>query len=351
MTDSQNHKVLTAKVADAEDFARGILMAVGASEDDAAITAENLVFADRSGIASHGLLRLPLYAEAASAGGINTSAQMTWIHQGSGGGLLDADGAFGQVAMGEAVRFAATELEHNACVAVSVQNSVHFGAGAFWVNQLAEHGYIGLVTSTTGPAVTPFGGAGKVLGTNPLSIGMPTQEDHPMAVDMATSSGAYGKVVAARNSGSTLPQGWAVDAQGHPTTDPHQALEGALTAFGGHKGSALAVAIEGLSAALGHASYAYQTVDIWTDPSSRMNVGHTVLAINPEFFGGVAHTRSRFSELRTRVRASGEQVLAPGDLEATNRERHTEQIELSPHTVGLLHSAAQRWKVTELRIF
>lgn len=351
MTESKTPNVLTLSVADAEDFARRILVAVGAREEDAAITSENLVFADRSGIASHGLLRLPLYAEAAAAGGINTSPHMTWVRKGPGGGLLDADGAFGQVAMQEAVRFALTELEHSACVTVSVQDSVHFGAGAFWVNKLAEHGHIGVVTSTTGPAVSPFGGAGKVMGTNPLSIGMPTEEDHAMAVDMATSTGAYGKVVAARNAGATLPLGWAVDAQGDPTTDPQQALDGALTAFGGHKGSALAVAIEGLSAALGQASYAYQTVDIWADPSSRMNVGHTVLAINPEFFSGAAHTRARFSELRTRVRSSGEGVLAPGDLEATHRERHAEEIELDPSTVELLRSAAERWNVTEPTIF
>lgn len=351
MTDSPTPNGWAVSVADAEDFARRVLIAVGAREDDAAITSENLVFADRSGIASHGLLRLPLYAEAAEAGGINISAKMTWIRKGPGGGLLDADGAFGQVAMQEAAGFAIAELDRSASVTVSVQDSVHFGAGAFWVNKLAERGYIGLATSTTGPAVTPFGGSGKVLGTNPLSIGMPTEDGPSMAVDMATSTGAYGKVVAARNAGATLPQGWAVDAQGNPTTDPQQALDGALTAFGGHKGSALAIAIEGLSAALGQASYAYQTVDIWVDPASRMNVGHTLLAINPEFFGGVDHARARFSELRTRVRASGEDVLAPGDIEVANRQKHAEQIELSPSTVELLRSAAERWKVAEPRIF
>ncbi len=328
-------------VEEAEAFGRTVLMAAGAREHDAAITAENLVFADRSGIASHGLLRLPLYADAAEKGGINTQAEMKWVRRGPGGGLLDADSAFGQVAMDEAVRFAAEELTRSASVVVAVQGSVHFGAGAFWVDKLARQGYVGLLTSTTGPAVSPFGGAGKVLGTNPLAIAMPTQDEHSMTVDMATSTGAYGKVVAARNAGAQVPEGWAVDAQGRPTTDAQQALDGSLTPFGGHKGSGLAIALEGISAALSRASYAYEAVDIWADPSSKMNVGHTLIAMNPEFFAGTDHTRERLSQLRGKVRASGEKVFAPGDIEAGSRAAHSEQIELSTSTVELLDEAAR----------
>jgi L-2-hydroxycarboxylate dehydrogenase (NAD+) len=345
MTKSRVHNMQQVGVGEAEGFARRLLEAVGAREEDASITAQNLVFADRSGIASHGLLRLPLYAEAAAEGGINTSPRMRWIRQSPGGGLLDADGAFGQVAMREAVRFSIDELSRSACTVVAVQNSVHFGAGAFWVDKLAEHGFIAVASSTTGPAVAPFGGSGKVLGTNPLSIGMPTADGQSMTMDMATSTGAYGKVVSARNSNDALPEGWAVDAEGVPTTNPQQALDGALTAFGGHKGSGLSVALEGLSAALSQASYAHETVDIWVDPGSKMNVGHTLLAINPEYFGGTSHTRDRFTQLRNRVRASGDQVRAPGDIEALNRENHTQHIELSLSTVELLRDSAARWKV------
>lgn len=350
MTDSQTQATLLISVAEAEDFARRVLAAVGARDGDAAVTAENLIFADRSGIASHGLLRLPLYAEAAHRGGINTAPAMTWLRQGPGGGLLDADGAFGQAAMNEAVRFAAEEMARSASAVVSVQNSVHFGAGAFWVDKLARQGYFGLITSTTGPVVTPFGGSGRVLGTNPLAIAMPTAERHSMTMDMATSTGAYGKVVAARQTGATIPEGWGVDAQGSPTTDPQSALDGALTAFGGHKGSSLSVAIEALSAALGHAAYAHETVDIWADPASRMNVGHTLIAINPDFFGGIDHSRTRCSQLRRTIRASGENVFAPGDIEAAHRDGRAEHMELSSSTLELLHQAAERWQVPKLRV-
>lgn len=333
---------------EAESFAKNVLRAVGAREDDAAITAENLVFADRSGIASHGLLRLPLYAEAAHRGGINTAAQMTWRQQSPGGGLLDADGAFGQVAMNEAVRYAIDQLHEVASVVVAVHGSVHYGAGAFWVDQLAQHSFLGIATSTTGPVVSPFGGAGKVLGTNPISIGMPAADKHHMTVDMATSNGAYGKVIAARNAGQPVPEGWAVDREGNPTTDAQNALDGSLTPFGGHKGSGFAVALEGISAALSEASYAFETTDIWANPASQMNVGHTLIAFNPAFFTGTDHTRSRISALRDRVRSSGDSVFAPGDIEAANRERSEQHIELAPSTVELLHETAETWQVPPL---
>ncbi|WP_022873053.1 Ldh family oxidoreductase [Nesterenkonia alba] len=345
---SEKPATFTVTVTEAEDFARRVLTAAGAREHDAAITAENLVFADRSGIASHGLLRLPLYADAAEAGGINTAAELKWVNTAPGGGLLDADGAFGQVAMAEAVRFALEESQRSAAVAVAVQNSVHYGAGAFWVDRLAQQGLVGIATSTTGPVVSPFGGAGKVLGTNPLSVGMPTDSEHPMTLDMATSQGAYGKVVAARNAGLPVPEGWAVDAEGNPTTDAQEALDGSLTPFGGHKGSGLAVALEGLSAALGEAAFAYETTDIWVDPASRMNVGHTLFVVNPEFFTGAEHTRKRLSQLQSTVRSSGKQVFAPGDIEAKNRTAASEIITLAPSTVELLRSAAEKRDVAPL---
>lgn len=331
---------------EAKQFAQDVLIAAGAQRDHAIITADNLIFADRSGIASHGLLRLPLYAQAASHGGINVAPEMRWVHRSPGGGLLDADSAFGQVAMQEAVTVAKDLLTHSASVVISVQSSSHFGAGAFWANMLAERGYIAIITSTTGPAVAPFGGSKKLLGTNPLSVAVPTEEpQHPLTLDMATSTGAYGKIVAARNAGTTVPPGWAVDAEGNPTVDPTEALNGALTPFGGHKGSGLAVTLEALSACLGQAAYAYQTEDIWDNPSSQMNVGHTLIGINPEYFGGLKNTKARTHELQAAVRAAGSTVYAPGDIESSARATMKNAISVSRSTHDLLLQTAEAWRV------
>ncbi|MCI2266747.1 Ldh family oxidoreductase [Sediminivirga luteola] len=331
---------LRVGVDEARRIACELLEAAGADADHARCTADSLLYADRSGVASHGLLRLPLYVAAAEQGGINVDPAMRWLPTREGAGLLEADGAFGQVAMTEALRYAREQLAGRAVVVVAVQGSSHYGAGAYWTDQLALDGYIGLCTSTTGPVVAPHGAARAVLGTNPFSLSAPADEQSPLSIDMATSTGAYGKVIAARNAGDPLPEGWAVDSRGNPTTDPEAAMSGALTAFGGHKGSALAVGLEALSVVLGRSGFAFETQDIWANPASRMNVGHTLVVIDPEAFTGLSHTRERVSELRRTVRAAGEDVLAPGDREAAARAQHREHIMLAASTVHQIQECA-----------
>ncbi len=317
-----------------------LLVAVGARRDHARATVENLLFADRSGIASHGLLRLPLYAAAVRAGGINADPRMRWVTEAPGAALLDADAAFGQVAMEEVLRWIGEQRGRAATVAVAVQSSSHFGAGGYWTRRLAEAGWVAIGVSSTGPTVVPFGATQKVLGTNPLSISLPARDGEPLTADLATSTGAYGKVIAARNAGTAIPEGWAVDAEGRPTTDPEAAMAGALTAFGGHKGSAVAVLIEGLSGVLGGSSFAFETEDIWSNPASRMNVGHLVIAIDPAAFAGAESTAARVQQLRDAVRGAGEGVLAPGDPEATARAQRQQRFPLAPSTIEAIDRMA-----------
>src|SRR5680860_973002 len=147
-------------VEELRDFAARALCRVGVPAPDAEVTALSLVGADQQGTASHGLLRLPLYVSASESGGINSLPDMTWIADTGSSALLDADGALGQVAMARAVDYALTHTAERGVCAVAVQNSSHYGTGAFWVDQLSASGFIGFLTSTTGPAVAPFGGDG-----------------------------------------------------------------------------------------------------------------------------------------------------------------------------------------------
>ncbi|BAU33316.1 Ldh family oxidoreductase [Microcella alkaliphila] len=330
------------ELAHAKVIAEQILRAVGAHTDHARATVDNLLFADRSGIASHGLLRLPLYAAAVSAGGINRDPQMRWVTENTGAGLLDADGAFGQVAMEEALRWIESQRGTSASVTVAVQSSSHFGAGGYWTQRLAESGWLAIGVSSTGPTVAPFGATRKVLGTNPLSISLPAGTQTPLTADLATSTGAYGKVIGARNAGTSIPEGWAVDEAGHPTTDPAAAMAGALTAFGGHKGSAVAVLIEGLSVVLGGSRFAFETEDIWSNPGSRMNVGHLVIAVDPAAFAGAEQTAARVQQLRDTVRAAGPDVRAPGDPEEQSRTDRLVHIPLAHSTIEAINQLAEQ---------
>ncbi|MFC7404203.1 Ldh family oxidoreductase [Georgenia alba] len=315
------------------------LEAAGVPSADAELTAAALVDADRRGIASHGLLRLPLYVSSVQARGVNARPNPTWVREHGAVAVLDADAALGQVAMAAATERAAQLAGQFGVAVVAVQNSTHYGAGAYWTERLTARGLLGILTSTTGVTVTPFGGVEKVLGTNPLTLAAPSAGPASLTADMATSAGAYGKVVAAQNEGKPIPEGWAVDADGRPTTDPTAALAGALLPFGGPKGSAVAVLLEALAASLTTASYAYQTEDIWANRSARMNTGHLLLAIDTAAFTSREHTERRVADLQEKVRASaaaGETTFAPGDIEHAHAQSHAETVPLAGSTVAQL---------------
>lgn len=323
-------------------LASDLLERSGVREADAQLVARSLLAADRAGIYSHGLLRLPLYLEAVTEGGIDPTSRPEVVRRFGGTAVLDGAGAFGQVVMQHAVDLGAEAAGEHGLAAVAVQGSTHFGAGRFWTDQLAERGLAALLTSSTGPVAAPFGGSRPVLGTNPLTISLPSSGAGPLVADLATTAGAYGKVVAARNEGTTIPEGWGVDASARPTTDPAAVLEGgALLPFGGHKGSGISVLLEGLATALTTASLAARTVDIWQDRSSRMNTGHLLIALDLAAFGDPEQIRDRVAELQAEVRSShlGSPVFAPGDLEHAHLVEG-EGVELAASTVEELQRLA-----------
>ncbi|MEC5200983.1 LDH2 family malate/lactate/ureidoglycolate dehydrogenase [Arthrobacter sp. PL16] len=332
-------------------FAAQALAARGVPREDADLTARSLVQADQRGIYSHGLLRLPLYCEALRLGGINPAPKLKFSKDQGSVAVLDADAALGQVAMQAAVDRVVRVGREQGIAAVAVHNSSHYGAGAFWSDQLAEAGFLSFITSSTGPVVAPHGGTSKVLGTNPLTLGVPSASGWPLTADLATSNGAYGKVIAAKNEGTQLPEGWAVDADGKPTTDPVEAEKGSMIPFGGHKGSAVAVLLEAFAASLTDATFAFETVDIWSNPASRMNNGHLVIGLDTAAFAGSEKTASRVAALQDRVRSSGpggQPVDAPGDPERRRQEEAAETVPLPPSTVSQLAALAEDLSLSPL---
>lgn len=324
-----------------------ILVRSGVPRQNATVIAESLVSADARRIHSHGLLRLPLYVEAVEGGGINADPPMEWVRQTGSTAVLDAGSGFGQVAMGLAVD-KATELADEFGVAVvAVRNSTHYGAGAFWTDQLAHRGLVSILVSTTGLSVAPFASAEQFIGTNPLSISFPTGAD-PITADLATSAGAYGKIVQAAGAGTEIPPGWAIDESGHPTTDASAALAGSLLPFGGAKGSAIAVLVELLAGAAAGGRFAHETVDIWADRSSNMGTGALLLVFDPVLLQGSDEPLDRAARFREDLRnlrpANGfEAVRAPGDIEATAAAAARETVALPDHVAaGLDALAAQQ---------
>jgi LDH2 family malate/lactate/ureidoglycolate dehydrogenase len=334
-------------------FAAAVLAAVGCPAPEAERVAECLVEADARGLDSHGLLRLPLYAAAVEAGGIVPGANMSWVHERGATATLDAAFGFGHTAVELAIGKAAALASSHGCAVVGVRRSTHFGIAAPWVERLAQRGFVAMVLSNTGPSMAPYGSCEPLLGTNPIAIGMPVDDRLPIVLDMATSAGAYGRVVSAAASGAAIPEGWALDSLGRPTTSAPAALDGVLLPFGAHKGSGLAIIIELLAAALPGALLIHQITDIWADPAARMGTGHVVIAIDPEAVAGPGVFASRATRLVARITTARPAVghpavRLPGDLE---RERSAasqlDGVSLTAATFEQLRGVARRLDVPD----
>lgn len=327
-----------------------ILRKVGVPDDDAAVIAASLVAADRRGVHSHGVMRLPLYVQAVRTGGIVPDASMEWARTHGATAVLDAANGFGQVAMARALPKARELAAASGTAVVAVRNSSHYGAGAYWAGQLADDGLVALLVSTTGASVTPFGGADTVLGTNPLTVAFPTGGQEPVLLDMATSAGAYGRIVAAAREGRPIPEGWAVDPEGRPTTDASEALAGALLPFGGHKGSGLAVLLELLAGPLAGGRLASETTDMWADPSSPMATGHLLWVVDPAGLQGDDTPVRRAGGFQRFLRAvrpadGTAEVLSPGDFEYRTGQDNAEGIPLPAGTLEEISALAEELSV------
>lgn len=226
-----------------------ILESCELAPEDALQAAQLLVRSELRGYSTHGMTRLPSYVERLLAKDFNPCARMQH-REFPGGVVLDADGAMGQVAGAHAVRLALQGLERSASVLVAVQSCGHMGALGVYALMAAEAGAMCLVGQRTPPLLAMEGFTGAAIGHNPIAFGAPTLGDSPIVFDIACSVAARGHVLLAAREGQDIPAGWALDPQGHPTTDAQAALAGSLLPMGGHKGIGIAMMVECLAGAL-----------------------------------------------------------------------------------------------------
>ena len=338
MTAAERTDIVTVDIAALTERAAMCLRHAGSKVEEARLVAESLIEADRRGIYSHGLIRLPIYAEAAVAGGIVVNAPMKWTRETGATAVFDAACGFGQTAMTHALEKAREIAGRFGTASVAVNNSSHYGAGAIWTDQLAADGLVSMLCSTTGPLVAPYGARERVFGSNPLSVSFPTA-DEPVSVDMATSAAAFGKIKEAYGAGRAIPDHWSIDSEGRPTTDAAAAMLGSLVPFGGHKGSGIAVIVELLAGAVAGGRFASETTDLWTDRSANTRTGHMLWVLDPVVLLGDDSGLKRAGELQTRIRSSApavgvQQVLAPGDPERARLNASAMQVDIPGHILG-----------------
>jgi (2R)-3-sulfolactate dehydrogenase (NADP+) len=319
---------MSLTLAEARTIAADLLIAAGLPAQPAHTTADAVTLADAWGIGSHGLMRLPYYLDRIRAGGYPANAELTPVTDTGPLLVFDGGGGLGHWQVHHAAEVARERAQEFGLALVAVGNSGHCGALSAYLLPLVEAGVAGLVFSN-GPAVMPAWGGGKpLLSTSPLAAGFPGPGG-PVLVDMALATVARGKLLAKAKAGAQLPEGWALDGHGHPTTDPTEALAGMLAPLGGAKGFALALVVELLTGALVGPALSGDVPDMFDadrdgDPQ---RIAHTVLAIDPRRTDAgtdpAAATR-RVGDLVERISLSGGRV--PGSARMLGSELRDDAI-------------------------
>ncbi|MBY0335879.1 MAG: Ldh family oxidoreductase, partial [Acetobacteraceae bacterium] len=271
---------------DAEDLAARALNRCGANPAMATATARALVAAEAEGQSGHGLSRVPQYCGFLRNFRADGRASPVLVNERGGACLLDAGSGLAWPALDMAEQQAEARAKAHGVAFVAVRNSHHAGAMSLPVRRLAEKGLVALAFTNSPSAMPVPGGRRPLLGTNPVAAAFPRQGHPPLLVDLALSEVARGKIMLAAKEGRPIPEGWALDADGNPTTDPKAALGGAMLALGGAKGAALALVVELLCVALGGATFAFEADSFFEEKGNAPRLGHALLAVDPDALGG-----------------------------------------------------------------
>lgn len=329
-------------------FVVDVLGAVGVPPADAAIVADCLVMANLSGVDSHGVIRLAHYVQRLENGTIKAQPQLTFTQTAPAMGILDGGEGLGHVVAYHATTHALALAAEAGTGMVAIGNSSHFGMAGFYVLRMIEQGFAGISMTATDRMLVPFGARKAFFGTNPICFGFPT-DGIPLVLDMSTTGVAYGKVALAAVEGRTIPDTWALDADGNPTTDP-KAVAG-LHPAAGYKGSGLAMVIDIFCSLFAGMPWGPHINRMYGEMDAPRHLGHFLMAIDVNRFIGLAHFKEQLGamlqELTALEPAAGfDQVYFPGQIEGMKRaQRRAEGIPIEPGLADELAALGQRYHV------
>ncbi|WP_099867433.1 Ldh family oxidoreductase [Pararhizobium haloflavum] len=328
-------------------FSCGVFEAVGLSSGDASIVTNVLLHADLRGHASHGLTRIPIYAERIKAGVVKAAPQVKFERTAPSFLHVDGDNGPGPVVSERALDAALAIARENGVCAAAIAHSNHNGAGSYYVEKAVAAGCIAIWMTNAPPSMTVFGGREPVIGTNPITFGTPILGDTPLLMDMATSVVARGKIVEAAKRGETIPEGWALDANGKPTTSGVSAEKGVVLPLSGAKGSALAIMVEVLCGALSGGRFAGSLGNLYSDFVTPQDIGHFLLLIDVSKTHVGTHLAERVRDLVTELKACAtadgfDAILMPGEIEKQREQKVTRTgIALPENVLADLHVIAR----------
>jgi LDH2 family malate/lactate/ureidoglycolate dehydrogenase len=307
------------------DFTAAVLRAEGVPEGDANLLADSLVTAELWGHPSHGILRLPWYVAKLRTGAMQRVTRIDTVRDAGALVVLDGRHGIGQVIANQAVALGVERARLHGVSAVGVRNSGHFGTAAYFTRQAARAGCVALLCTNASPAMAPWGGRHKSIGTNPWSIAAPAGRHGTVAMDLANTAVARGKVYLAAERGTEIPEGWAADADGNPTTDPRAAIEGLILPMAGPKGYVISFLFDVLAGVLTGSAFGDEVAGPYQS-DVRSGAGHLLLTIDVAAMADPAEYARRVEALVDRTRSAepaawAREVLVPGELEDRH---HTE---------------------------
>lgn len=299
-------------------FTASVLAAAGLSSDDAVTVADALVQADCRGASSHGVIRLPFLVSRLRDGGANAQAQLRTIVDAPAIAVLDADGALGPVAAGHGMKLAIEKARVAGVGVTTVRNSDFIGTCAHSAMLALHSDMIGMTWTNGHPGMAPWGGRENGIGNNPVAFAIPGGSGAPVVLDIAMSVVAGGKVRHAAKTGTQIPHGWVVDAQGNDTSRPQDFPAGGALLALGHKGYGLAVVGEVLGGVLAGASILGGIPQWFTATDKRVGNGHFHMALDLSRFVAPEQFADQMDELRGAIRKIArrpgvEEILLPGE--------------------------------------
>lgn len=334
-------------IDDLRTHCAGVLESCGLPPEASHLVADSLVDAEARGISSHGVTRTRIYGERLRAGMINASAEPRVVSTRAAALQIDADNAIGHVGALAGLDAATERAVETGVAAAGVHNSNHCGTLAYFTRRAAEQGLVAMAMSTAPTTMVYFGGRSRAVGTNPISMSVPRPGHPPITVDMATSATARGKIILANQLGQSIPEGWAVDDAGRPTTDSAAALLGSVLPVGGAKGSGLAMMVELLCGALIADVTGDGIGDMYEDWTRPQRVSHLFIALDPDAWVGRDTFARHIDGFAERVHglppAEGfDGVLLPGEVEDRKLDvARTDGVQLSATVAADLDAMAE----------
>jgi (2R)-3-sulfolactate dehydrogenase (NADP+) len=327
-------------ISEVQSWVEAALTQNGASLPQARATALALVMAQASGVPSHGLSRVAMYVAHLRAGRVLGKAKPRVSNERQAALLIDADNGFAFPACYMAIELAIDRARQNGIAMAAVTNSHHFGMAAYHLDPVAEAGMVGIACGNSPAAMPAAGGKKAIFGTNPIAAVFPRKNHPPLSVDLSLSEVARGKLMVAAEKGESIPLGWALDAEGQPTTDPQKGLAGSMLPMGGTKGAMLALVVELLVTTLTGAHFGAEADSFFVNEGNQPKLGQAFIVIDPNALGGSAVYSERIEALLSAMLAE-EGVRLPGqrraDLIATAK---TKGIEVPQSLLDAIRSLA-----------